>query len=50
MQLHLAGESLMGWMAWDLMRGVDVLLDHGRRDPDASSCSAPWPAGGDPAA
>ena len=25
-QLHLVGESLMGWFAWDLMRGVDVLL------------------------
>ncbi|MFO0818126.1 MAG: hypothetical protein U1A77_09315 [Pirellulales bacterium] len=26
MQLHLVGESLMGWMVWDLMRGLDVLL------------------------
>src|SRR5262249_52758 len=26
MQLHLVGESLIGWMAWDLMRGVDLLL------------------------
>ena len=26
LQLHLVGESLMGWMVWDLMRGVDVLL------------------------
>lgn len=26
MQLHLVGESLMGWLVWDLMRGVDVLL------------------------
>ena len=26
LQLHLVGESLMGWLAWDLMRGVDVLL------------------------
>jgi dienelactone hydrolase len=25
-QLHLAGESLLGWMVNDLMRGVDVLL------------------------
>ena len=24
-QLHLVGESLMGWMVWDLMRGIDVL-------------------------
>ncbi len=26
LQLHLVGESLMGWLVWDLMRGVDVLL------------------------
>ena len=25
-QLHLLGDSLMGWFAWDLMRGVDLLL------------------------
>ena len=25
-QLHLIGDSLMGWMAWDLWRGVDLLL------------------------
>ena len=25
-QLHLVGDSLMGWLVWDLMRGVDVLL------------------------
>ncbi|MEO1973793.1 MAG: acetylxylan esterase [Pirellulaceae bacterium] len=25
-QLHLTGESLMGWMVWDLMCGVDLLL------------------------
>jgi len=26
MQLHLIGDSLMGWMAYDLSRGVDLLL------------------------
>ena len=26
MQLHLIGDSLMGWMAYDLSRGVDFLL------------------------
>lgn len=26
MQLAAIGESLIGWMAWDLMRGVDLLL------------------------
>jgi dienelactone hydrolase len=25
-QLHLIGDSLMGWLVWDLWRGVDVLL------------------------
>lgn len=25
-QLHLIGDSLMGWLAWDLQRGIDVLL------------------------
>ena len=33
MQLDLVGESLMGWMVQDLMRGVDVLL--GRPGVDA---------------
>jgi hypothetical protein len=26
MQLHLVGESLMGWMAWDLMRAASATL------------------------
>src|SRR5438445_336000 len=26
LQLYLIGDSLMGWMAWDTMRGVDLLL------------------------
>lgn len=26
LQLHAIGDSLMGWYAWDLARGVDVLL------------------------
>lgn len=26
LQLQLVGESLMGWLVWDLKRGVDVLL------------------------
>ncbi len=32
-QLHLVGESLMGWLVWDLMRGVDVLLAQKGVDP-----------------
>jgi cephalosporin-C deacetylase-like acetyl esterase len=33
MQLHLAGESLMGWMVWDLMRSVDFLMERPYIDP-----------------
>ncbi len=25
-QLHLIGDSLLGWMVWDLRRGIDLLL------------------------
>jgi len=32
-QLHLVGESLVGWLAWDLMRGVDLLLAQENIDP-----------------
>src|SRR5262245_56287966 len=31
-QLYLIGDSLIGWMAWDVMRGVDLLL--GREEID----------------
>ncbi len=45
LQLHLVGDSLMGWMAWDLMRGVDVLLAQtGHRPGARSSCWARSPA------
>src|SRR5207244_6831815 len=27
-QLHLIGDSLMGWMVWDIQRGIDLLLGH----------------------
>ena len=33
LQLQLIGESLMGWMVWDVMRGIDLLLE--RRDVDS---------------
>ena len=26
LQLNVLGDSLTGWMAWDMMRGVDLLL------------------------
>src|SRR5207248_9629646 len=32
LQLYLVGETLMGWMAHDLMAGVDVLLAQDRID------------------
>src|SRR5262249_19738460 len=32
-QLQLLGDSLMGWFAWDLMRGVDLLLAREGLDP-----------------
>src|SRR5205823_3115670 len=29
LQLNLIGDGLIGWMAWDMMRGVDLLLERG---------------------
>jgi dienelactone hydrolase len=50
MQLHLAGESLIGWMAWDLMRGVDLLLGRPGIDPRRIILLGAVAGGGDPAA
>ena len=50
LQLHLAGESLIGWMAWDLMRGVDVLLSRPGIDPKRILLLGAVAGGGDPAA
>ena len=49
LQLHLAGESLMGWMAWDLTRGVDVLLQRPEVDPQKIVLFGAVAGGGDPA-
>ena len=49
-QLYLAGESLMGWMAWDLMRGVDVLLQQVGIDKDKIILLGAVAGGGDPCA
>jgi dienelactone hydrolase len=49
-QLHLAGESLMGWMAWDLMRGVDLLLAQKGIDPKRIVVVSDPAGGGDVAA
>ncbi len=49
MQLHLVGESLIGWMAWDLMRGVDLLLAREDIDPKRIILLGGVAGGGDPA-
>lgn len=49
-QLHLAGESLMGWLAGDLMRGVDVLLSQPGIDPKRILLISEPAGGGDVAA
>ena len=48
-QLHLAGQSLMGWMVWDLMRGVDLLLERPDVDPQRIIILGSVAGGGDPA-
>lgn len=49
-QLALAGESLMGWMVWDLLRGVDLLLSRPGIDKDRIILLGSVAGGGDPAA
>ncbi len=48
-QLHLIGDSLVGWMAWDLMRGVDLLLSRGA-DKERIALLGAVAGGGDPCA
>jgi dienelactone hydrolase len=50
MQLHLVGESLIGWMVWDLMRCVDVLLQQPGLDPKRIAMLGSVAGGGDPVA
>jgi cephalosporin-C deacetylase-like acetyl esterase len=50
MQLYLAGESLMKWMVWDVMRAVDLLLARHDVDPARIVLLGAVAAGGDPAA
>lgn len=50
MQLSLVGESLVGWMAWDMMRGADVLLARPGVDPKKLILLGAVAGGGDPAA
>jgi cephalosporin-C deacetylase-like acetyl esterase len=49
-ELGLVGESLIGWMAWDLMRGVDLLLQQDGIDPTKIILLGAVAGGGDPAA
>jgi cephalosporin-C deacetylase-like acetyl esterase len=49
-QLLLAGESLMKWMVWDLMRGIDLLLERPYIDPQRLVMLGAVAGGGDPAA
>ncbi len=50
LQLHLIGDSLMGWMVWDTMRGVDLLLSKEGIDKNAIILLGSVAGGGDPAA
>ncbi|HXD88995.1 MAG TPA: CocE/NonD family hydrolase [Urbifossiella sp.] len=49
LQLSAVGESLMGWMAWDLMRGVEVLLKQEGIDKSRIILLGAVAGGGDPA-
>jgi len=50
LQLAAVGESLTGWMAWDLMRGVDLLLKKPGIDSEKICLLGSVAGGGDPAA
>jgi dienelactone hydrolase len=50
MQLQTVGDSLMGWLVWDLMRGVDLLLSREGIDPNKIAILGSVAGGGDPAA
>ena len=50
MQLYLAGDSLMKWMVWDLMRGIDLLTGMSYIDPQRIVMLGAVAGGGDPAA
>ncbi len=50
LQLQLIGESLIGWMAWDVMRGIDLLLARPGTDPERIALFGSVAGGGDPAA
>jgi len=49
-QLSLVGESLVGWMSWDMVRGVDLLLARPGIDPKRLILLGAVAGGGDPVA
>src|SRR5262245_9571872 len=49
LQLSLVGDSLMGWMAWDLMRGLDVVLARPGAERERVIVLGAVAGGGDPA-
>jgi dienelactone hydrolase len=50
MQLHALGDSLAGWLVWDLLRSVDFLLAQPGIDPERIILLGAVAGGGDPAA
>ncbi len=50
MQLYTVGESLIKWMVWDIMRGVDLLLERKDVDENHIVLLGAVAGGGDPAA
>src|SRR5215831_5250435 len=50
MQLYLAGESLIKWMVWDIIRGIDLLLVRKDIDKNRIIMLGAVAGGGDPAA
>jgi cephalosporin-C deacetylase-like acetyl esterase len=50
LQLYATGESLMGWMVYDLSRGVDLLLSQPGIDANRIALLGSVAGGGDPAA
>jgi len=50
LQLSLVGDSLMGWMVWDLMRVLDVVLARPGADKERVILLGAVAGGGDPAA
>jgi dienelactone hydrolase len=50
MQLYTVGESLIKWMVWDIMRGIDLLLERKDVDDKRIILLGAVAGGGDPAA